>query len=395
MTRWRGGSAPSLIAALLVAACAGGPSGEAPLELRNLMKREVKLPAATPVASADGEVRAKVAGRLVGAFEKTPGHTWYGEFDIGTSTPVKCHVFAQAQDPANMLIQLSQSLFARTATTRKVESREILAVDAGNAGPHPYLSFDWVAKIDGLAYQIKQKFATRGDRSLYCLHDESGYAAAFEQFFTGFLASLEMEKEDAALYRDVSVLSIGGHEVGYQAVRIVRDADGDYRTETAGATLIPTGSDEAIGSDEQSVEFSHPDGSVINEALLSNDGKDLTRLDLARKGGRWVVTGRMQGKDVSEHFEGKLVSAVDENHRLLRVAHGEIGEQRYVRWLGAISPGKPIDHVMTKTGDSSVRVAAGPLHVDVQVDERGGARGVMHIGRLDIAVERTYVDGNM
>jgi hypothetical protein len=35
------------------------------------------------------------------------------------------------------------------------------------------------------------------------------------------------------------------------------------------------------------------------------------------------------------------------------------------------------------------------MHVDVEVDERGSVRGVMHIGRLDIAVERTYVDGNL
>jgi len=390
----RGGALPPVIATLLAASCAGGPSGEAPLELRNLMKREVALPEPAPVASADGAVRARVAGRLVGAFEKTPDHFWFGTFDIGTSSPVECDVFDAAKDPAVTLVRLSEKLFEVAGRTRKVESREILAVDAGNTGPHPYLSFDWVAKIDGLSHQIKQKFATRGDRSIYCVHDESGYAVAFDRFFAGFVASLEVE-EEAAVYSDVSVLSIAGHEVGYQAVRVTRDADGVYRTQTQGATLIPTASDEAIASDDQLVEFSRADGSVINTVQASSDGRDLTRLDLERKDGAWTVTGRMQGKDVSERFDGKLVSAVDENRRILRVAHGELGEQRYARWLGSLSPGKPLEHVISKTGASSVRISAGPLHVDVDVDERGAARGVMHMGRLEIGMERTYVDGSL
>jgi hypothetical protein len=395
MNPLRGGAAPSAIAALLAVACAGGPSGEAPLELRDLMKREVVLPAPAPVASADGAIRARVAGRLVGAFEKTPDRTWFGEFDIGTHAPVKCQVFEQAKDPASALIELSESLFTGTGRTRKVESREILTVDVGNAGPYPYLSFDWVAKIDGLAHQIKQKLATRGDRSLYCVHDESGYATAFEQFFAGFLTSLEIEEGAPTIYREVVVLSIAGHQVGYNATRVTRDADGDYRTDTQGAMLIPTGSDEAMASDDQSVEFSRSDGSVINQVWLSSDGRDLTRLDLDRSGGAWKVTGQMQGKAVSERFEGNLTSAVDETRRILRVARGEIGEQRYVRWLGTLSPGKPLAHVMTKTGASTVRVAAGPVKVDFEVDERGATRGSMHMGRLEIATERVYVDGSL
>jgi len=394
MKALRGGAAPSAIAALLATACAGGPSGEASLELRNLMKREVTLPEAAPVASPDGAVRARVAGRLVGELART-AESWFGKFDIGSNTPVECHVFDEAKDPANTLVKLSAKLFEVAGRSRKIENREILAVDAGNAGPDPYLSFDWVVKIDGLAYQIKQKFATRGDRSLYCLHDESGYAIAFDRFFAGFLSSLEVEEGGAPLYRDIMVLSIAGNEVGYQAVSIVRDADGDYRVDTQGAMLIQTASDEAMASDDQSVEFSRPDGTVINEVWATSDGRDLTRLDLARKSGAWTVTGQMQGKPISERFEGRLVSAVDENRRITRVARGELGEQRYSRWLGTMSPGKPLEHVMTKTGASSVRIAAGPVKVDLEVDEHSAARGTMHMGRLDIAMERVYVDGSL
>lgn len=390
----RRGAVPSAIAALLAAACAGGPSGEAPLELRALMKREVVLPEAARVASEDGAVRALVAGRLVGELSRSE-QSWFGKFAIGANSPVECHVFDEAKDPATTLVKLSEALFAAAARTRKIESREILAVDASNAGANPYLSLGWLAKIDGLAYQIKQKFATRGDRSLYCMHDETGYAIAFDRFFAGFLGSLEVEEGAAAIYRDVVVLSIGANEVGYQAVRVTRDADGDYRTDTQGAMLIPTAPDQAMASDDQSVEFSHPDGSVINQVWLSSDGKDLTRLDLDRSGGAWKVTGQMQGKAISERFEGKLTSAVDESRRILRVARGELGEQRYSRWLGPLSPGKPLAHVLTKTGASAVRIAAGPVNIDLEVDELGATRGSMHMGRLEIATQRVYVDGSL
>ena len=390
----RRGAVPSAIAVVLAVACAGGPKGEAPLELRNLMQREVVLPAPAPIASADGSVRATVAGRLVGELTRT-SESWVGEFDFGSHSPAECHVFDEAKDPATALLKLSEALFAEAAHTRKIESREILAVDASHSGPDPYLSFDWVAKIDGLSSQIKQKFATRGDRSLYCVHDETGYAVAFDRFFAGFLASLAVEEGQPAIYRDVVVLSIAGHEVGYNAVRVTRNAAGDYRTDTQGAMLIPTGPDQAIANDDESIELSHPDGSVINQVSLSSDGKDLTRLDLDRSGKAWKVTGQMQGKSISERFEGKLISAVDETRRMLRVARGEVGEQRYSRWLGALSPAKPLAHVMTRTGESTVRIAAGPVKVDLEVDERGAARSSLHMGRLEIATERVYVDGSL
>jgi hypothetical protein len=390
----RGARAAIAMLAALVAACARGPS-EPPVELRALMQREVELPEAVPIASEDGAVRARVAGRLVGELARTPDQTWFGSFDIGSRSPVECHVFDEERDPATTLVKMSENVFDPATTTRKIDRREILSIDASHAGPHPYLGLDWLAKSDGVSYQVKQKFATRGNRSLYCLHDESGYASAFDRFFAGFVSSLEVEEEAAPIYRDVVVVSIGGQEVGYQAMSVTRDADGDYRAHTQGATIIPAAADQAMASDDQSVEFSRADGSVINQVWASSDGKDLTQLDLRRKDGVWSVTGKMQGKSVSERFEAKLTSGVQENRLMMGVARGELGEQRYARWLGTLSPGKALDHVMTRSGASSVHVAAGPAKVDVEVDERAPKRGVLHMGRLEMVMQRVYVDGNL
>jgi hypothetical protein len=386
----------SALAALIASACAGGQYREAPLELGALIQREVELPEATLIASPDGAVRARVAARLVGELTRAErSQSWSGRFDIGASSPAECHVFDEAKDPATSLVKMSEALFAALARTRKITSREILSVDASNTGPNPYLSFDWIAKIDGLAYLVKQKLAARGGRSLYCLHDEIGYAVAFDRFFASFLSTLEVDEGAAPLYRDIVVLSIGGHEVGYQAMRVTRRADGALRTDTHGAMLIPTAPDEAVANDDRTVELSRPDGSVIDQVWISSDGTDLTRLQLERSQEAWSVTGQMQGKAISERFEAKLTSSVDENRRVLRVARGELAEQRYSRWLGTLSPGKPLEHVMAKTGASAVRISAGPVRVDLEVDEHGAARGSMHMGRLDIAMERVHVDGSL
>lgn len=391
----RGARAAAAVITALAAGCASGPSGEPPLELRRLMQRELELPKVAPVATADGSVRARVAGRLVGELTRTPDHTWFGSFDIGARSPVQCHVFDEQQDPASTLVKMSENVLGATGTARKIDRREILSVDAGHVGPHPYLGLDWIATIDGLSYQVKQKFATRGDRSLYCLHDETGYAQAFDRFFAGFVGSLEVEEEDAPIYREVVVVSIGGQEVGYQATSVTRDADGDYRSHAHGATIIPAAADQAIASDDQQVEFSRADGTVINQVWTSSDGKDLTQFDLRRREGVWTVTGQMQGKPVSERFAAELTSGVQESRLIMRVARGELGEARYARWLGTLSPGKPLDHVMTKIGSASVRVAAGPVKVEVEVDERAPKRGVLHVGRLEMVMERVYVDGSL
>ena len=173
-----------------------------------------------------------------------------------------CHVFDKEKDPASTLVAMSEHVFSELAATRKVANREVLAVAAGNTGADPYLGLDWIATLDGAAYQLKQKFGNRGERSLYCLHDEPGYAASFDRFFAGFLASLD-EPEGAAplVYRDVAVMRIAGREVGFQTFRAQRVADGNYRSIARGSLLILVSSDQLQASDDYSIEVSRPDGS--------------------------------------------------------------------------------------------------------------------------------------
>jgi hypothetical protein len=382
-------------ASLLALACAGGPAEEAEPSLEALMKREVELPPATEIASPDGALHARAAGRLVGGLEKASGGAYFGTFDIGTKAPISCHVFADANDPASSLVELSDNLFAGIARTRKVEKKAVLGVDAAITGADPYLGLDWIAVIDGVTYHIKQKFGNRGDRSVYCLHDEGGYSAAFDRFFSGLLGSLGAP--EAPLHREVFFLQIGGNEVGYSTVSVIRDEGGDYRGDTQIAMLVPSAVDQVFASDTYSVEWSRPDGSVISDSSAASDGSSLTRLELSREAGVWKVSGEMQGKPISSSFDAPevLTSALEESRRMRGVARGDPEELRYWRWVGAASPTKPVEHVMRRSGASSVRAEAGPVRVDTDFDERGATRATMKLGRFEMQMERVYIDGDL
>jgi hypothetical protein len=386
------------MAGALALGCAGATATDpGPGSFREQMQREVELPAATEIATADGAVRARVAGRLVGEFARTADGSYDGVFDIGTQTPVGCHLFDEQKDPATQLVMTSDHLFEQIGAMSTIGKKAVYAIDAGNAGAYPYLGVDWVAMLDDAGYHLKQKFGNRGDRSLYCLHQEPGYSKSFEIFFAGFLATLELpEEEGPPQFREISVMRVGGQEVGFEVSSVQRDAEGNFRTDTQVALLVPAAADEVQATDDYSLEYSRPDGSVINEVSISSNGADLTRLNLEREEGVWAVRGEMQGKSIAETFETpeQLTSSLEEMRQIPKVARGEPDELRYWRWLGASSPGKPIEHVMRKAGDESVTVDAGPVQVEIEVDELGAKLGTLKLGRFEMQMERVYIDGS-
>jgi hypothetical protein len=385
------------LAGAIALGCASA-MGPADATMRTNLAREVELPAESAIATSDGSVRARVPARLVGEFARTPEGSYYGVFDIGAPNPIGCYLFDEEKEPASQLVAMSDRKFDELAAQRALGKRAVYAIDAGNAGAYPYLGIDWIAVLDEGGYHLKQRFGNRGHRSLYCLHEDAGYAKSFESFFAGFLASLELpEAEDPPQYREISVMRVAGQEVGFEMSSVRRDEQGDYRADTQVALLIPASAEEVQANDDYSIELSRPDGSVINEVSIASNGVDLTRLNLEREEGAWTVRGEMQGKSISERFETpeQLTSALEEMRQLQKVVRGEPSELHYWRWLGSSSPSKPIEHVMRRTSDRSVTVDAGPASVVIEMDDLGARLGKMSIGRFEMQMERVYVDGSL
>lgn len=389
------------IAALLVG-CAGatpaGESGEVPTgDFETLRARESTLPKAAELLAPDGSFRAQAEGGLSGALEKVEG-AWYGTFDIGTDEPAECLFFAEEKDAATSLVALAEGFFSELGKTRKLGKRQVLAIGGGAVGPSPYLGIDWLVVLDSLVYQVKFKFANKQDRAIYCSHGETGYAKSFDTFFRSILRSFSAGGETAAQYRDVSLISLGELTVGYQTLTITRDDAGDIATVVNGSTLVPAAADTVIASDDYNLEWSRPDGTLINQVSISSDGTNLTQLELGPSRAGWNVSGKMQGKTVARSFQSELplLSTHGEYRLIRRVASGEFSDDvSYARWMGPVHPTAPTPHVARSLGGSRVQVDAGPIASEVEVDQQGIARGTIRMGRVEMDVKRVYVEGEL
>ena len=388
---------------LLAGACTTSPDPappEAPETgpLDVLLEREVTLPRTTRVSAPDGSFRGKAASRGRVTLERTEV-SYYGSFDIGTSGPIECHVLDESNDASVSLVALSESYLEELGANLEVGQKQLLSVDAGVAGATPYLGLDWLVAVDDVGFQLKLKYANKGDRSLYCVHAETGYTRAFDDFFAGFLESLDVPGMGrSAAFEEVTLVTIGDLRVGYQSLRMTPDAAGDLRIETQVSLLIPAGPGAVSSSDEYSVEWSRPDGRLINQKVASNDGLVVNELDLANLDGIWVVSGSVQGKPITKTFETQdpLMSSLVGYHHLRSVARGELtGEMRYTRWLGAVRPGAGVDHSLRVGDASTVTIDAGPVTLHAEADELGSPRGTLEAGRLVMGLERAYVDGSL
>jgi hypothetical protein len=385
------------LAAALGVGCAT-PAGDAaaPASFETLRARELELPPSEAIAAPDGSFRARPAGRLIADLESQEG-LWSGAFDIGSTGPVGCVFYGESVDASTMLRLLADGYFAEIAKLRELGERRVLSVDAGNFGRTPFLALDWAAVIDGAAYQVKLKFANKGDRAIYCAHDETGYERAFEDFFRGLVESYSDGGEsEPADFREISLVSVGEMTVGYQVTEVRKDSDGDFRIDVIGSTLIPTGPDTVNSSDDYFVEFARPDGSLINQVVASSDGTSLTRLELERGDAAWTVAGEMQGKPVEASFESEspLLSSLGEVRLLARIAKQElVGDVSYPRWVGPVNPTTVTTHVARSSGGSSVDVQAGPIAMTVDVDDLGMASATIRMGRLEMNFERVYAEG--
>jgi hypothetical protein len=360
------------------------------------MARELTLPRATAFEPTDGSFRVEAAGRLDTALEEFE-EAWSGAFQIGSDAAVECLFFKETNDAAASLVSLSQSYFEQLASERDLAERRLMSIGADSVGPTPYLAIDWLAAIDDAAYQVKLKYANKGERGISCLHAETGYARTFDAFFRGLVASYSGAAEAAVDFRDVTLVSIGEITVGYQTTEITEEADGDFAIVLIAASLVPTGPTSVSSSDDSLWEWSRPDGTLINQLVVSSDGMTLTRLSLEPVDGVWQVRGEMQGKPIDASFDtpSPLFSSRGEYQLMRQVAAGEVGgEVSYQRWLGPVNPTVATRHIARAGGAARVEVTAGPLTITAEVDDRGVSSSRLEMGRVRMSLERVYVEGH-
>jgi len=386
---------PAASIGLLALGCASaGGGGEESFD--SLRAREIDLPAPTEIAAPDDSFRALAAGALDGEIEAVE-NGWRGIFEIGTEGPIACVFYHESMDVATTLDHAGQVFFAELAKVTEVKERRILGIDAGNVGPAPVLAVDWITVTEGGAIQLKLKMATKGDRSIYCHHAETGYAATFDAFFRGLVDSYSGGTLVDAVFRDISLASIGETRVGYQFSEMTLDDEGDVYVFAQAAYLFPAAADALAASDDVLVEWSEPDGTLINAVTIESDGSDVTQLSLEPTETGWHVTGEMQGKAIDETFEPSepLLSALGEFGVMNRLADERPGaETLYQRWIGSMNPTDATPHTARALGDAAVEVSAASLVFVARIDDRGVSSWKFSMGRVEIEIDRVWVEGS-
>jgi hypothetical protein len=391
------------LVALLLCGCAATPDGPASLEA--MLAREVRALESLPIEHPTGLFRARAPGRLIEPFEDSDSSA-YGRFEIGAGSPVACHFFFDRVDLASTLVRSSDVILAQAATeVGTAVKRAIERLDAGEIAGAPFLSLDWLFWMPTGGGELKQRAASRGGRSVYCAHDSPGFRGSFEGFFAALVETLDFpgNRVPEPFYREISVTSYREQRIGVSELRFFRDGTGDIRAETISATLTPTRSDAIGANDSHQVEWSHPNGALINAYFVAVDGDAVTELELVRASRRaWEVEGRHRSEPLETRFEsaGELASSFGEYLAYHAVASGQ-RTIAFERWLPEADPSRPTPFAFERAeaaDDEGVAVHAlmGPLEVDLRLAASGGLESATStIGEAEVRASVVLREGRI
>jgi len=368
-----------------------------------MLEREAPASAMNPIEHPTGLFRATVPGRLLAALVDSDNSA-FGQFDIGAETPVACHFFFDRVDLASTLVRSSDVIVGLIAAEAGVEvQRAVERVDAGAIAGSPFLSLDWVFWIGTTGGEIKQRAANRFGRTVYCAHDSPGYAKSFERFFASLIETLEYpgERTPEAFYREVSVTSIGEQRVGVIEITFVRDHAGEVRAEKFSSALTASTANSVRANDAYQVEWSHPNGDLVNAHYAALDDGAVTELRLTpARGSGWSVAGRFRSRPLTARFEsrGPLSSNLGEYLVYREVAAGG-DDFSLERWLPESDPTHATPFDFTRAGHPGadgipVGVRMGSLRVDLLLTEDGRLRAAsMRIGEVELFADVVHREG--
>jgi len=353
----------------------GSPS-EDPQWFEKLLAREAEPVAEQWIGSPDGKFRSRVAAEVV-----------------ATSHQV-----------------LAAAAFESIAESLgEIDSKAILKIDAGAFGRHPFLALDWLYRVKSpkglLAGQIKHLSAVaRGGASAHCYHNEAGYKATFERVVHGLVEHLEVaEPEPDPYYEEVSVVRIGDLQAGVARLAMTVDEQGDTKIVETLSLLVPVDQQTVMANDNYNVQFSSPDGSLINQIdVESQNGELSTQLALDPADDGWRVSGTFQSKKLQGSLEpaeipSTLGMMLDLRGFLPRAQPGAV--KSFPQWMSD-NPLALTDvrfQVEGRVEDGiAARLDLGPMKLDGVLDANGSVvSATMAMGPAEMEIERLYVQGTL
>ena len=374
--------------------------------------REGQLGKPKNVKSTDGFFRAQVPAKIVGKIAPDDG-TYLVRMDARAGSPIECVVLRQGQDLASFLVATSGHAYEMIAAAHgKVTAKAVERVDAGAIGSSPFLAVDWTHRLEAEGQTpavgaLKQLAASKNGHTIYCVHDEVGYAQTFRKLADALISSLAFD--DAPKVRpyrsEISTLSLQGMRVAVDEVTYTKDADGDTQVQHTSAMLVPVDGQTLSASDELMIQWVRPDGSLINAMQIeSENGQIATQLKLdPRDDGSWAVSGTFKSKPLSAEVPPSEPSTMLSDVILLRSKLAErnpVGSVMKVQtWLPGVDPSKLLAQelkVLRAIDDDKfvAKLEMGGIVADLVVERDGSTlAGKLTMGPMKMEIERVFADG--
>jgi hypothetical protein len=398
--------------ALLCVMAGATQAQDLPKWLTDAKAREARLAEPVDVASADGWLRTKVHGALKQEIVEND-ETYEINIAVEEDVIVSCVVLRGSRDLAALLARTAKaSLEGANENRGTVEARVVEASDAGSVGPNPYMSLQWLYRVDLKGEKrvgaLKQYAAALDDAVVFCAHDDLGYSRTFEAVTRTLTTHLRTggAAVQPAYFREVSVVSLDGTRVGVATTTMTKDADGDTKVVNASALLLQTAPGQLVSQDVSDVQWVRPDGTLINAVQVkSSNGAMSEDMALKQQDGehRWQVSGTISGKQIDVELQGAPSSYVAQAkaRRALMAQASPVGASTdALTWtsldLTRLLSARSTVLAPVGTDHYAVREEVGGVAIEAVLDKQTGTMvsAKMPLGPRTMNFERLYRHGD-
>jgi hypothetical protein len=378
-----------------------------PTWVHKAMNAEVKRLKYRDIATPDESVSASMPGKPLSAEPMEGG--WYFATDIKAESPLECYLYTSSMDLATLVdIVAEANLEAVAGSLDNVGNRRVYHTSAGAVAGMPYLGLEWLYTVqsDGQAMVgfTKVRAAAKGNHALLCSHNYLGYRDTFARAFTEFVTNTQFDDDTPApFYEEIARLDMNGFGNGVVYTSFTTDEEGDIRTYSAEASLVPVDPATITTSDSYTVSFSTPEGALIKAYSIGVENGELSvNMELERNDeATWISSGALQGKELTFEIDGAQEPASEWAQLAMArdlFAGNDTGVDALI-WMPSIDPTQFLEASMTRDDaevERQARLTLGPLSYTGRFDASGNLENAeMAVGPVSINIERLWSAGSL
>ena len=399
----------SIALALPVGCASDGPSGPAPMTGQQLLSREGTVADLRTLGGGEAGWTTRSDGRASEPVHDADEEMWWTEVPIGEDG-VRCYVYEGERDLAALATILGDHHLRRAVPEgSETPERRLVNLDVDVVDGTGFMDVRWIFTTvqddTTLVFDSKIAVANRHGHGLACESLDAGYFETFRSVFRHWVGSFDAEVEWPAYFRETMRVRVGDQPIGLATTTMQRDEDGDTKLVTMTSMLLPTGPGSLSQTDQQSVEWTHEDGTLIVAYEAEGGAHGLTTdLTLKRTEGIWGVTGTVADKEITAELgDIELTSSRSDYLALERqlAPMGDRTEMVMARWVASADPTQVFevrhaDVVVADDGTSTMVSQIGPLTMTSEREASGAmVRTSVAMGAQTMTMERLHVAGTL